>query len=147
MKKYSFYIGIDCGVETGYAIWDRKKKALTDVRSIKIHQAMMAILLFHRNWIACGGDTLLVRVEDARLRKEPKSYGPAGPAKLQGVGSVKRDAKIWEDFLTDHKIPFEMVHPRNNKTKMKQDYFKKVTGWKLATNEHARDAATLVFGM
>ena len=66
--------------------------------------------------------------------------------KLQGVGSVKRDASIWEDYLTDLGIEFEMVAPKRNVTKLSQDRFKAMTGWKNRTNEHGRDAAMLVFG-
>lgn len=151
-KKHAFYIGIDAGVTTGFAMWDRKSKKLIQVQSVMIHQAMQMVVDAVRGLEECAAhtkeppDTILVRVEDARLRVE-NFYGKAGPAKLQGVGSVKRDAKIWEDFLTDYKIPFELVHPKNNKTKVTQEYFKKVTGWQDKTNEHSRDAGMLVFGM
>ena len=66
--------------------------------------------------------------------------------RLQGVGSVKRDATIWEDYLTELGVEFEMVAPKRNTTKMSQEYFKQLTGWKKQTNEHSRDAAMLVFG-
>ena len=66
--------------------------------------------------------------------------------KLQGVGSVKRDATIWEDFLKDLGVKFEMVAPKMNVTKLTQETFKRYTGWKKLTNEHGRDAAMLVFG-
>lgn len=141
MRKYIIYIGIDCGVETGIGMWHRPSKKLIAVKTLKIHQAMAIVLENHM----ARPDEVFVRVEDARQRKNPKFYGTQGSAKLQGVGAVKRDAKIWEDFLTDHKIPFVMAHPRN--TKMEPDYFKKLTGWTERTSEHARDAATLVFGM
>ncbi len=66
--------------------------------------------------------------------------------KQQGAGSVKRDCKIWEDFLTDLDIPFEMVAPRKGMTKYSAAAFKKLTGYEGKTSEHARDAAMLVFG-
>ena len=65
---------------------------------------------------------------------------------LQGVGSVKRDAKIWEDFLTDIGIPFEMTHPKNSVTKLNDLSFRKLTKYSKRTSEHSRDAAMLVFG-
>lgn len=101
-----------------------------------IHEALDIVLTVAK------ANNLLVRVEDARQRRW---FGPRSDAKLQGAGSVKRDAKIWEDFLTDKKIPFEMVPPQFNTTKLKAEAFKKITKWKYATNEHARDAAMLVF--
>lgn len=133
-------IGIDSGTETGFAVWDREKKCLLQVNTMKIHQAMQKVL---QCYLLYPGN-VRVRVEDARKRKW---FGNSGREQLQGAGSIKRDAVIWEDFLTDHGIPFEMVAPKNNKTKMTAKYFEQVTGWKLRTNEHGRDAAMLCFGM
>ena len=52
----------------------------------------------------------------------------------------------FEDYLTELGVEFEMVAPKRNITKMSQEYFKQLTGWKKQTNEHSRDAAMLVFG-
>lgn len=133
-------IGIDSGTETGFAVWDSEEKCLIQVNTMKIHQAMQKVL---QCYLLYPGN-VRVRVEDARKRKW---FGNSGREQLQGAGSIKRDAVIWEDFLTDHGIPFEMVAPKNNKTKMTAEYFRRVTGWKLRTNEHARDAAMLCYGM
>ena len=133
-------IGIDSGTETGFAVWDSEQKCLLQVNTMKIHQAMQKVL---QCYMLYPGN-VRVRVEDARKRKW---FGNSGREQLQGAGSIKRDAVIWEDFLTDHGIPFEMVAPKNNQTKMTADYFKRVTCWKLRTNEHGRDAAMLCFAM
>ncbi|MEJ7610652.1 MAG: hypothetical protein WKF88_05670 [Ferruginibacter sp.] len=139
LKKYDFYIGIDTGVNTGFAVWNKEYKRLLICDSMKIHQAMQWII--DNVW---QNGSYIVRVEDARLRKWlPKDKGRA---QLQGAGSIKRDAVIWEDFLKDLGVDYEMVAPKNNKTKINAEYFKKVTGWEGKTNEHARDAAFLVFG-
>ena len=88
------------------------------------------------------------RVEDARQRKWIPNMGSfrneIGRAK--GAGSVERDCSIWEDFLADIGIPCEMVAPKNNVTKLRQEAFSNLTGWTQRTNEHERDAAMLVFG-
>lgn len=110
-KKYRYYIGIDSGTSTGYAIWDSKERILLLVDSMKIHIAMANIQMLEREYL----DQTLIRVEDARQRKW---FGNSGREKLQGAGSVKRDAVIWEDFLTDLKANFQMVAPKNNKTKV-----------------------------
>jgi hypothetical protein len=131
-------IGIDVGVNTGISIWDTEQKRLTMCESGMVHQALSLVEFMFRK-----DSDLYVRVEDARKRKWiPKDRGREV---LQGAGSVKRDSKIWEDFLTDLKIPHEMVAPKNNRTKMKADYFSKVTGYTGKTNEHARDSAMLCF--
>lgn len=136
-KKYDYYIGIDTGVNTGYAIWGEGEQDFIYVMTIPIHQALNRV----KNWI---GMKIFVRVEDARLA----TYGrndQIDSFKAQGAGSVKRDAKIWEDFLTDHNIPFELVRPQKSNTKLSSEKFKNITGWKERTDSHGRDAAMLVY--
>lgn len=131
-----FLIGIDPGTKTGIALWDVEKKELM-LRSLPIHKAMMVI----RNY---STKAKLVRVEDSRKRKW---YGKDSNSKLKGAGSIERDCKIWEDFLTDEGIPFEMVHPIKSGTKWNAKHFEQWTGYKGRTNSHERDAALLVYGM
>lgn len=140
---YSYLIGIDPGVNTGICIWSTRTKEIMQLQSVPIHKAMETVKI----WKEFPGD-IFVRVEDARQRKwiPWQKNEKAERGKRDGAGSVKRDAKIWEDFLTDIGIPFEMVAPKNNKTKVRADYFNKLTGYTGKTNEHARDAAGLVIG-
>jgi hypothetical protein len=136
--KYNYYIGIDPGVNTGIAIWNKTGKCLGSIRTLPIHQAMGIVYKYK------GTDSVFVRVEDARQRKW---FGERAEQKQQGAGSVKRDCKIWEDLLTDLNIPFEMVAPRKGMTKYSAAAFKKLTGYEGKTSEHARDAGMLVFGL
>lgn len=138
------YIGIDAGVKTGFAVWDTRLKKFTEVTSMPIHKAMMTV----KEMADKGVDKLHVRVEDARKRTW---YGNEMSfveerSKLQGVGSVKRDCTIWEDFLRDLGFSFEMVEPKRNVTKLNSEQFKRLTGYNKRTSEHSRDAAMLVFG-
>lgn len=136
------YIGIDTGVNTGVAVWDSDKKKFIEIQTLMIHQAMH---LVGRWWTICKVNAKGVKVvfEDARLRKW---YGFDASKKMQGAGAVKRDAKIWEDFLTDLGIPFVTKHPLKGMTKLDADPFKRLTGWNGRTSHHSRDAAMLVFG-
>lgn len=136
---YDYIIGIDTGVQTGFSVWDVQKKELKQILTVKIHEAMKYVEIFNKDF------KIYVRVEDARLRDWFGKH--SGPEKLQGAGSVKRDAKIWEDFLTDMGVDFEMVHPKFNKTKLPEETFKRYTGWEFRTSQHGRDAAMLVFKM
>lgn len=137
MNKYFYIIGIDTGVNTGIAIWDRQTKKFYDLKTVPIHKAMEIV-----KDLSCK-QKCFIRVEDARQRTW---FGKSGNEKLQGAGSVKRDAKVWEDFLKDLGVDFEMVAPKNNKTKLDSRKFTLITGWKEKTNEHGRDAAMLCFG-
>jgi hypothetical protein len=136
--KHQFLIGIDPGVQTGIALWDRASKSLQKIETVSIIEAQHFLLRQKDQW-----PHIFLRIEDARQRKW---FGNAGREKLQGAGSIKRDCSIWEEFCQFHGIEYELVKPKNNKTKMDADIFKKCTGWKARTSEHARDAAMLVFG-
>ncbi|MEO6610724.1 MAG: hypothetical protein ABIT05_01285 [Chitinophagaceae bacterium] len=138
--RYKYLIGIDCGVQTGLCVWSRWDKNIRTLTTVKIHTAMEAV----KGWHNTNPGEVKVRVEDARKRKW---FGKSDREQLQGAGSIKRDAKIWEDFLSDIGVDFEMVPPKNNKTKMADGFFKKVTGHTGSTTEHSRDAAMLVYGL
>lgn len=134
-------IGIDCGVNTGFAVAVDKKLSL--VTSFKIHEAMDMVREYNHQSKEMGS-RLIVYVEDARKRSQ-NPRDKRAMLKQQGVGSVKRDAKIWEDFLKDEEIEFVLIDPKTNKTKLDANKFKLYTGFSLKTNEHGRDAAMLIF--
>ena len=135
-------IGIDTGVHTGFAVWDTKAQSFREIATLKIHEALIKAYEYTKT------DRVEVYFEDARKRtwipREASLRERVGRA--QGAGSVKRDATIWEDFLNGYGIPMHKVAPKNNVTKMNEDYFKALTKWTKRTSEHGRDAAMLVFG-
>ena len=61
----------------------------------------------------------------------------------QNVGMNKRDAQLLIAYAEAHN--FQVLAVRPTRTKLKADTFKKMTGWDKRTNQHARDAAMLVF--
>lgn len=138
------YIGIDTGVHTGIAVWDSEWKEFVMVDTMKIHEAMNLVYDY-----ADSDSPLQVRFEDSRQRKWiPMSKNmTAELGRAQGAGYVKAHCQIWEDFLTDYRIPFEAIAPRRNLTKLSAEQFGRITGYKGRTNEHARDAAMLVYGL
>ncbi len=139
-KTGKINIGIDCGVKTGFAVWNSSSQSFEEISTLKIHQAIDSVLEYHRIY----GKDLFVRFEDARKRKW---FGSTGREKLQGAGSVKRDSKIWDDFLKDNKINYEAVAPAENTTKLSAEQFQNITKYTRTTSVHSRDAAMLVFGI
>lgn len=134
------YIGIDTGKHTGVAAWDSDHSEFIEIKTMMIHQALQFVIVMCQVW---KRENVMVLFEDARQRKW---YGEKSNAKMQGAGSVKRDASIWEEFCTDYQIAFRALPPAKGATKLSSDYFKTITGWKGNTSEHARDAAMIVFG-
>jgi hypothetical protein len=139
----AFLIGIDCGKHTGIAVWDTDTQKFIRLETMPIHKALFFVYDLRQVY-----PTPRVYFEDARQRKWLPRERNASEyrGKLMGAGSVKRDAAIWQDALTDWRIPFEMVPPRAGLTKWDTDYFMHVTGYTGTTSEHSRDAALLVFG-
>lgn len=138
--NHKILIGIDTGVNTGFAVAIDSGNGgdLQKVESVSITQAMANI---NELVIEHGKENIKLYIEDARLR----TWFTGGREKAQGVGSVKRDAQIWESWCKEQDLNYIMIHPKANATKTKADVFKKRTGWSGRTNEHARDAAMLVF--
>lgn len=133
-------VGIDTGVNTGFAVAldEGHGGRLIEVNSLTITQSMSRVIQLCELY---GHAEVCLYIEDARQRK----WFTGGREKAQGVGSVKRDAQIWEDWCKENKINYKLIHPKDNCTKYKADAFKKLTGWLGRTNEHARDAAMLVY--
>jgi hypothetical protein len=142
MASYEFYIGIDPGVTTGVCVWNHHVQKIVTLYTMKIHQAFEFVHKFQRDHAQPG--SFFLRVEDARKRHW---FSNTGSEKWQGAGSIKRDCQIWEDFLHDQHIPFEMVAPRNNLTKLNHVAFGNITGHHEHLNQHQRDAAMIVFGI
>lgn len=133
-------IGIDTGVHTGFAVaFDHGEGGeLQKVQSLSITQAMQSVLEYEDEHDL---KDIMLYIEDARKR----TWFTGGREKAQGVGSVKRDAQIWEDWCKEKGINFKLIHPAANATKKKVEDFTRMTGWTGRTNEHGRDAAMLVF--
>jgi len=142
-------IGVDTGVHTGFAVAIDQGKGgeLQDVGSLTITQAMSKVLELVD---VHGKANIMLYIEDARLRtwfgNADARQARSGAGVREGIGSVKRDAQIWEDWCKEQGLNYKMIHPAANKTKTDAKYFLKLTGWAKRTNEHARDAAMLVFG-
>lgn len=144
IRLYKYYIGIDCGVDTGICVWSREDKRIRHIATVRIHEAMEGVKFWHQT---NPGD-VFIRIEDARKRTwipEQKDE-KAERGRREGAGSVKRDAIIWEDYLQWLGVDFEMVAPKNNRTKVSAEYFKNLTKHTGRTTEHGRDAGMLVVG-
>lgn len=138
VNNYRIHIGIDPGVNTGFSVWDRVDKRFLCICTIQIHEAMARII----DLIKTYPQNVYVRYEDARLRTW---FGNKTKEQLQGAGSIKRDCKIWQDFLESYGIPYASLAPRKGMTKWEESAFKQATGWAGRTDNHGRDSALLVY--
>lgn len=143
-KTHGLIIGIDPGVDTGFAVWLRSDRKYQSIKTLSPYQAIKELQL-------CAGLVhpryVLVRIEDARKRKV---FGKAdlqqqkyGAAIREGAGWAKAHSSLFEEVVQDLGFDYQLLAPRN--TKWTPEYFKQVTGWKGVTSNHARDAASIVF--
>lgn len=132
-------IGIDPGKYTGVCVYDKTSKKIVRLSSESILRAVEIV----REMNDASNGNMKVFVEDARKRRW---FGDRSNHKLQGAGSIKRDCAIWEDFLRDLKVEYEMIAPQKGLTKLTAETFREITKWAGSTNEHNRDAAMIVWG-
>jgi hypothetical protein len=131
-------VGIDPGVTTGFALWDKTTGRLEEVNSMGIVAAMLRVQLMHNEGVLHS-----VVYEDARLRTG--YFGKRADKKQQGAGSIKRDCSVWAEWLSMLGCAYKAVSPKDKGPKLEAVPFAKLTGWQGRTNEHGRDAAMLVF--
>ena len=136
--KLDFAIGIDPGVNTGYAIWNTKEKRFESLGSGSILEVMRML----EPYAVFGKNVFFI--ENPNLRKW---YGSNSNSKLQGAGSIKRDYSIWLEWFRYMGAEFVEVAPKNIKTKINQETFRSLTKWAEKTNSHSRDAGMIVFGI
>ena len=135
-------IGIDPGVCTGLAIYRDGELIRCASPAPGIIEAMEIVTEVYRS----EPGRVLVVFEDARLIG---GFGgqPHGSkidcARLQGVGSVKRDCLIWAELVERLGVPYRQVSPKSKGPKLDAAQFEALTGWGAPTNQHSRDAATI----
>ena len=130
-------IGIDTGISTGVAV--SINGVLERVECMTITQAMNLVCKYPK-------EKTTLYIEDARLWIGFHGKTKKSDKRLQGAGSVKRDARVWEDWCAENGYSAYFIKPMGKGLKKSADEFKRITGWQGRTNEHARDAALIVFG-
>ena len=151
-------IGIDPGSKTGLATWINGALVpytLTFWGAIKLLDQLHAIKsdpLNLKNDRIPGNIHRRPHAKQTtfhrRLANETqKSYQARMQKIAQNVGENKRDAKLLFEYFDEKGWTYYRMRPRKGSmTKIDAAQFKKITGYKKRTSQHARDAAMLVYG-
>lgn len=132
-----YAIGIDPGVKTGVAVWDKKERKFAEIYTTDIMTAWTKIQEYK-------GDSVVV-IEDPHLRRW---FGNSSKEKYQGAGSIKRDFKIWKSLLDTTEWPYRTIAPKEVQHIGNHAYFQALTQCKISrSSQHARDAAMMVYGV
>lgn len=142
------YIGIDPGVNNGFAVWHAGQQKFLQVKTLDFWALPDAIQSV-RLACAANGDELLVRLEWPNANRPVFDRGVNGRRNLkiaQNVGQNKADAARIAQHLERQGIAYQKVTPgKNSLTKKDAAFFRQQTGYIGRTSEHARDAAFLVW--
>jgi hypothetical protein len=142
---HRYMIGLDGGVHTGMAVWDRETRTLVELVTLDFWRALDAITERY------GADETLVVVEDpskhrpvfARNTRSLESIRAAMKV-AQNVGEVKRETVLLIEGLRRRGYTVETFAP--TRSKPTEAYFRQLTGYEGRCSAHARDAAMFVFG-
>lgn len=131
-------IGVDPGKNTGLAVYHLRKRVLEKVYpALSTTKAQLEVQRLQELY-----SSVLVVVEDARLRRMPKAL--QRPERTYGAGYVRALCAQWQDWLVLQKIPYRMTMPTGKKYNI--DLFQRITGYRALTSQHGRDAGMLVYG-
>ena len=140
MVKSKYVIGIDPGAQkhparnNGFAVWNANSKKMVEVSSLMVHEVMGRILQYKEL-----SSFIFVRLEDARQSKFGRN-----PSSLKGAGYVSAAVNIYESFLKEKEIPFQLVRPDPiicNQVNKGIQYYYQITGREDHPSKHAQVAA------
>ena len=142
-EKIPVTIGIDPGTHTGLALYYPTKAKKLYLYTLKIHEAMEKINDMFSDYYT---EIELVVIENPNQVRFFSDKRKAN-AQAQGAGSIKRDFKIWMDFLADKKIKVVRAAPSKQRNGYAKDLkiFERITGYGRRSSEHARCAAMLIW--
>jgi hypothetical protein len=136
-----FLIGIDCGVSTGVAVYDRKAKKYEGLYALDFWRVLQFVLTFNRS------DVLIV-IENPALNQfsyaRHRQVGRDALKIARNAGGNCREAELLIAGLQLWKYEVWEIKPVAKKWTAEQ--FKRHTGYEGSTNEHVRDAGALVYG-
>lgn len=141
-----YVLGIDPGVKTGFAVYDRGKRELRICDTLSFWDTVDKLEEFT---IDCGLSGFEVILEDnsANATFRGRGRNPAAHSAMEkisrNVGSVQRDQQLLVEYMISKGIKHRLIKPTHSTTKMNDELFKKITGWKARTSSHSRDAGIL----
>lgn len=160
-KNLLISIGIDPGLNTGVAVWDRINKRFIEIRTTDFFGAISDIKRHISNWGLLNVNVYIEAPQLISTTFDKRIKGKSQPQKLkisQNVGMNKKESMLLDKFCQNKNIAHFMIKPtsktsgksllKNAPVGMTQKaYFNKITGWDCQSSEHSRDAAMLVYGL
>ena len=143
VRARRIYIGIDPGVNTGYALW---KDDLLYTETLTFW-SMVGTL--RQMPLAYPDHEIIVIIENPALNKT--TFFRQGTSRAimnkisRNVGANCQDALRLIEYAEGLDLEVRQVRPKTEK--WNRQTFERVTGHRGRTSQHARDAAKLVYGL
>ena len=155
--KYA--LGIDAGVHTGIALYNRTAKKFDLISTTDFWDAYKTLSLIHSNCVT-NGDELIFIVEDPNLVSHNWHIRPGQNLRVvskigENVGKNKAQATLWIDLIenTFHCQCLQIAHSSGKRycypdgKHFDATRFCQLIGWTEKIDEHGADAAALVWGI
>lgn len=148
-SRVRFVIGVDPGVKTGFAVWDREQKKLTAIETVSFWELFLGIQrsLLYNTLNTCFVIEIANYAPTFRERRgKAQSVGTADRMS-RNVGGLSREADLLVEGF--RQLGYEVIERRPiGKAKKAADdveQFERLTGWTERTSQHARDAGRLCY--
>lgn len=140
-KRY--VVGIDPGVKTGFAVWDRAERKFRSIGTTEFWSIFDFAADVSPDDVKFIVETYDWKPTFGQRRGKASSVGVVDRM-ARNVGQVMREARLIIEGL--RRRGFEVVEcaPLGKKN---ADQFRRLTGWQDRTNQHERDAAVMAFQM
>jgi hypothetical protein len=145
MARAELFIGIDPGVETGYAVWSRSAGRFTELQTLSFWEAYDRITSFPTD----GVEVFIENPDSKRamyVRTEAVEFQRQRERVAKNIGSNRREASLLIERLIALGYRVTAVSP-TKEAKWNAQIFKRLTNYQGRTSQHTRDAGRLVFGM
>ncbi len=141
--KQPYVIGIDPGVNTGFAVYRRINREIISMRTLSFWS------LYNEMLLLAPGDYLVAIEVPKHSRLHEYQDGKTGARlreKIAGnVGGIAREAELLADGIELLGFEVRRITPTRGKWSAK-DLLQR-TGIATRTNEHVRDAIALCYGV
>lgn len=143
-KATRYFIGIDPGAATGWAVWDADLECFAEMETLTFWTAYERAADRANPW---PPGTVFV-IEDPRqnVTYDRDGQGVRQMQKIsRNVGKNQAQAKLLAEGL--ERLGFEVRYVVPQSAKLGHDTFARWTGLRKRVSQHCRDAARLVFQM
>lgn len=142
-QKKRYVAGIDPGVNTGIAIYDRELKRIHFTTTIDFWGAIVLFRQYNQ------AEFLVIIEAPKKTRLYARHDVETGPRRREkiaaNVGSSAREAELLAEGL--ELLGFEVIRQTPTRRKWTAEQLERYTGIKERTNQHVRDAIALCYGV